>query len=170
MYEISDKESAIRAIQRFLLELHYYTDEIPHITIDGIYGDATRAAVSAYQRLAGLPENGTVDYITWERLYQDYEKAKTERTSKGRIPPDTPLPAKIGASGMGIASLQHLLNALAERYALAVRTDTSGVYSYATESVVNAIRRIYRMEEEGTVDRELYEKLLRDHRYPFFRN
>ncbi len=90
--------------------------------------------------------------------------------SESRIPPDTPLPAKIGESGAGIASLQRLLNALAERYALAVRTDTSGVYSYATEAVVNAMRRIYRMEEDGTVNGELYEKMLRDYRYPVLWN
>ena len=170
MYEISDKEAAIRAIQRFLLELHYYTDEIPHITMDGIYGKATRDAVLAYQRLVGLPESGVVDLATWERLYRDYKSAREARQSAGRIPPDTALPAKMGASGDGIENLQRLLNALAERYSLSPRTDTSGVYSYATEAVVNAIRRIYRMEENGTVDGELYEKMLRDHQYPYLRN
>ncbi len=170
MYDISDKEAAIRAIQRFLLELHYYTDELPHIAIDGIYGEATRDAVRAYQRLIGLPESGEVDLATWERLYHDYERARGARMSEGRIPPDTPLPASIGASGEGVASLQRLLNTLAERYGLTVRTDTTGIYSYATEAIVNAIRQIYRLEENGEVNGELYEKLLRDYKHPTPRN
>lgn len=170
MYEINDKEAAIRAVQRFLLELHYYTDEIPHIAIDGIFGDATASAVRAYQRLVGLPESGEVDLATWERLYRDYERAAQARRSEGRVPPDTALPIKIGASGDGVANLQRLLNALAERYGLAIRTDTEGIFSYATEAVANAIRRIYRLEEDGTVNGEFYEKMLRDYRYPVLRN
>lgn len=170
MYEISDKEAAIRAVQRFLLELHYYTGEIPHIAIDGIWGDATTSAVRAYQRLVGLPESGKADYATWERLYHDYARAKRARMSEGRIPPDTPLPVKIGASGVGVTNLQRLLNALAERYGLTVRSDTSGVFSYATEAVTNAIRRIYQLKENGTVNGELYEKMLRDYRYSMLRN
>ena len=71
MYDTSDKAAAIRAVQRFLLELHYFDGTIPFITIDGIYGDDTRAAVRAYQRLRGLPETGEVDYGTFRPLYAE---------------------------------------------------------------------------------------------------
>ena len=36
MYDINDKEGAIREIQRYLFTLHYFTDEIPFLTIDGV--------------------------------------------------------------------------------------------------------------------------------------
>ena len=166
MYEIDDTQSAIREVQRFLLELHYYTNAIPHVAIDGIYGDATRAGVRAYQRLRNLPETGVVDYTTWKKLYGDYKQAVRQRESEKAIPPDTPLPASIGASGVGIRTLQELLNALAARYAIGIRTDTLGVYSYATAALANALRRIYRLPEDGTVNGEFFEKLLRDYAHP----
>ena len=169
MYDIDDKEAAIRAIQHFLLELHYYEKRIPHITIDGIYGESTRNAVAAYQHLIGLPESGTVDYATWEHLYRDYTRARRQRESAERIPPDTPLPVSVGASGTGVRHLQELLNAIAERYGLGIRTDTSGIFSYSSDAVANAIRRIYKLSEDGTVNGELFEKMLRDYAYPAFR-
>lgn len=166
MYDISDKPHAIREVQRFLLELHYAEPRIPFVTADGIYGPDTRAAVLAYQRLSGLPESGSVDLTTWNRLFCDFNDTSAARRSRNRIPPDTRLPVTIGAKGTGVRSLQHLMNALAERYALPTRTDVSGVYSYASSVLANALRRIYRMKEDGSVNGILFEKMIRDYGYP----
>lgn len=166
MYDIDDKESAIRSVQRFLLELHYDTGEIPFVTIDGIYGPATRAAVAAYQRLRSLPETGEVDYATWQSLFRDYTAALAAREGAATVPPDTPLPVRIGASGEGVENLQRLMNYLAEQYGLALRTDVSGVYSYSTEQLANALRAIYRLPEDGTVTSEFYDKMVRDYNNP----
>ena len=38
---------------------------IPRIAEDGIFGPATKAAVSTFQSIFGLPANGVVDYTTW---------------------------------------------------------------------------------------------------------
>ena len=167
MYDTSDREAAIRAVQRFLLELHYFDSTIPFITIDGIYGDDTRAAVRAYQRLRSLPETGEVNYETFRPLYADYARAYRARTGTAIIPPDTPLPVTIGASGDGVLTVQMLMNRLAKRYALAARTDESGVYSYASGITANALRRIYRLPEDGTVTAEFFDKMVRDYKYPF---
>lgn len=40
--------------------------------MDGIYGQATRAAVLAAQRRFGLPETGTVGAQTWDEIYNQY--------------------------------------------------------------------------------------------------
>ena len=166
MYTIDDKEGAIRAVQRFLLELHYSTKKIPFVTIDGIFGDTTRAAVREYQTMRKLPRTGTVDLATWRMLYRDYHHAIAVRNGLQKIPPDSHFPLALGARGAGVASLQRLLNALASRYGLAMQTDVTGVYSYATAAVVNAIRRIYALPEDGTVNGEMFDKMLRDYGYP----
>ena len=166
MYDTSDKEAAIRAIQGFLLELHYFESGIPFVTIDGIFGDATRSAVRAYQRLRGLPESGVVDYTTFRLLYADYARARRARTGTAVIPPDTPLPVTVGSSGDGVLALQMLMNRLAERYSLTARTDESGVYSYASLVTANALRRIYRLPEDGSVTAEFFDKMVRDYHYP----
>ena len=52
--------------------LSEYIPSIPPVTIDGIYGSATRAAVLAAQRRFRLPETGTVGTQTWNEIYDQY--------------------------------------------------------------------------------------------------
>ena len=166
MYDINDKAGAVREIQRYLFTLHYFTDEIPFLTIDGVYGEDTRRAVASYQRLRGLARTGIVDSETFARLYADYSAAAIALDEGAKIPPDTPLPADVGRRGVGVRNLQYLLNALLARYENAVRSDVSGVYTYATRKAVNRLRGIYLMPEDGEVSHELFLKMQRDYQNP----
>lgn len=166
MYEINDKRGAIREIQRYLFALHYFTDAIPFLTIDGVYDDTTRAAVLAYQELRSLPMTGIVDESTFDLLFADYTAASIALEQNASIPPDTPLPVGIGKSGAGIRNLQELISALLPRYGIRVTVDRSGIYSYATARAVNALRRVYRLPEDGTVTNALFLKMQRDYKNP----
>ena len=166
MYEINDKRGAIREIQRYLFALHYFTDSIPFLTIDGVYDSTTKRAVLAYQALRGLPTTGVVDARTFDLLFADYRAAATALAKNAFIPPDTPLPVGIGKSGAGIRNLQELIAALLPRYDIHVAVDRSGIFSYATARAVNALRRVYRLPEDGTVTNELFLKLQRDYENP----
>jgi len=52
--------------------LSAYIPGIPPITVDGIYGQATRSAVLAAQRRFQLPETGVVDATTWDEIYDQF--------------------------------------------------------------------------------------------------
>ena len=69
----------VRQLQYMLSVLSEYIRSIPPLTIDGIYGSATRAAVLAAQRRFGLPETGVVDPATWDEIYDQF--AGIENTS-----------------------------------------------------------------------------------------
>ena len=45
---------------------------IPQVSEDGIYGNATAAAVRKFQELFRLPQTGAVDYRTWYRISEIY--------------------------------------------------------------------------------------------------
>lgn len=60
---------AVQQLQYMLNVLAEYVDNIPPIAIDGIFGSATRAAVIAFQRFAGLTADGVVGPATWSALY-----------------------------------------------------------------------------------------------------
>ena len=42
------------------------------MTVDGVYGSATRNAVLAAQLRFGLPQTGEVDFQTWDKIYNQY--------------------------------------------------------------------------------------------------
>lgn len=62
----------VRLLQYMLSVLSTYIPSIPPVTIDGIYGPATRAAVLAAQRRFDLPETGTVGAQTWDEIYDQF--------------------------------------------------------------------------------------------------
>lgn len=70
--QIGDTGDKVRQLQYMLSVLSSYIPEIPPIASDGIYGQATRAAVLAAQRRFRLPETGSVDPVTWDAIYDQY--------------------------------------------------------------------------------------------------
>jgi peptidoglycan hydrolase-like protein with peptidoglycan-binding domain len=62
----------VRLLQYMLAVLAEYIPEISSVTVDGIYGPNTAAAVRAAQRWLGLPVTGSVDEVTWDEIYDQY--------------------------------------------------------------------------------------------------
>lgn len=56
---------SVLLLQYLLSILSQFYLTIPFLTVDGIFGDTTQAAVQALQQDAGLPQTGTVDEATW---------------------------------------------------------------------------------------------------------
>ncbi len=70
--EVGDTGEKVRLLQYMLSVLSTHIPSIPPLSIDGIYGPATRSAVLAAQRRFGLPETGTVGAQTWDEIYDQY--------------------------------------------------------------------------------------------------
>ena len=67
--------NVVTQIQTFLRTIAQNNSAVPLITVDGIFGNQSKAAVIAVQRLAGLPQNGVVGPLTWNaivNLYNEY--------------------------------------------------------------------------------------------------
>ncbi|MGB6015465.1 MAG: SH3 domain-containing protein, partial [Nodosilinea sp.] len=62
----------------------------PDFIVNGIYDETTQAAVREFQRVNGLPVNGTVDAATWQALYR--ATAPTPQPSPQPTPDPTPIP------------------------------------------------------------------------------
>ena len=62
---------------------------IPPVSVDGIYGQQTRAAVLAAQRRFQLPETGTVGAATWNEIYDQYAGIENTTLRSGETFPRT---------------------------------------------------------------------------------
>ncbi len=67
--------NVVSQLQTFLRVIARNNSAVPNVTVDGVYGQQTAAAVTAVQRLSGLPQNGQVGPLTWNaivNLYNEY--------------------------------------------------------------------------------------------------
>ncbi len=77
----------VRLLQYMLSVLSTYIPYIPPVTVDGVYGSATRAAVLATQRQFRLPETGVVDANTWDEIYDQYSGIENTTLRSGEAFP-----------------------------------------------------------------------------------
>ena len=81
----------VRQLQYMLSILSDFIPGIPPVSVDGIYGPATRNAVLAAQRRFGLPETGATDANTWISIYDQFSGIETTALrSKETFPPILP--------------------------------------------------------------------------------
>jgi len=75
--EEGDRGVKVEHLQYMLSVLAAYIPEIPQVSIDGIFGPATRNAVTAAQRRFGLPQTGIVNPETWDEIYDQFSGIET---------------------------------------------------------------------------------------------
>ncbi len=60
-------------LQRYLRTISETLGNIPQVTVDGIYGENTRDAVSVFQSIYGLTVTGAVGPVTWQKIAEIYD-------------------------------------------------------------------------------------------------
>lgn len=70
--QVGDSGEKVRLLQYMLSVLSAHISTIPPVTVDGVFGPATKAAVLAAQRRFALPETGSVGAQTWDEIYDQY--------------------------------------------------------------------------------------------------
>lgn len=69
---IGSRGDAVRQMQEQLNAIAEVYYPIPNIVADGVFGNATAAAVRAFQQQFDLPANGIVDFPTWYKISAIY--------------------------------------------------------------------------------------------------
>lgn len=69
---IGSSGDAVRQIQEQLNAIADVYYPIPNISVDGIYGQNTAAAVRAFQKQFDMPQTGIVDFPTWYKISAIY--------------------------------------------------------------------------------------------------
>ncbi|MGN0548889.1 MAG: peptidoglycan-binding protein [Acutalibacteraceae bacterium] len=64
----------VEQLQTFLKTIANNNPAVPQVTVDGYYGDQTKNAVLAVQKLRGLEQNGQVGVLTWNAIVNLYNQ------------------------------------------------------------------------------------------------
>ncbi len=70
---VGSRGSSVRQIQQWLNGVARRYQSVPSVTVDGIFGTATQAAVIAFQSTFGLTPDGIVGPLTWNSLYNQWQ-------------------------------------------------------------------------------------------------
>ncbi|MBQ9086102.1 MAG: peptidoglycan-binding protein [Clostridia bacterium] len=84
---LGSEADAVRVLQEYLNFIGQTYPEIPPINVTGYFGNQTQQAVLAFQRMEGIPANGTVGSVTWNavtNLYSDLFNGS--RLGEGQYP------------------------------------------------------------------------------------
>ncbi len=159
MYELSDKKSTTKEIQKFL---YFISDklnpDIPRVAVDGIYGFETAEAVTAFQIIYGLEPTGRTDRKTFDLLYDLYVKNKTSYDV--RHIGDDLFPVKFGDQGNHILHIHILMIDLKKRYQDIGLVMKTSYFSRESENAAKELQKIFRMPETGIVDLILYDRMV----------
>lgn len=71
---VGSRGNDVMLIQNRLNFIGIYYKEIPNIVADGIFGEATRTAVIAFQDMLGLTPDGIVGNATWNKIMSVYNE------------------------------------------------------------------------------------------------
>ncbi|MEG3848711.1 peptidoglycan-binding protein [Microcoleus sp. herbarium19] len=160
--KLGSRGSSVSELQAALKLLGFYAD-----TVDGIFSQSTAAAVSEFQKAAGIASDGIVGQDTWNRLFPaapgDLENpianapATPENSETNPQPPPANFPVlRRGMRGESVRDLQERL-----RQAGFLRVRADGVFGRETQAAVKAAQRQYQLPADGIVGRDTWEALLR---------
>ncbi len=155
---------AIYNLQRYLRQLSRFDPDIPSVDEDGIFGETTRASLSAFQRKYGLPVTGAADAETWARLFNEYLASVEERTRPLPVYlfPRFPAEYSIGRGDENLLAgvVQLLLRDVLILYGKdAELLPLDGVFGELTERAVKDFQTVQRLPADGRVDRITWNRL-----------
>ena len=122
--QTGDTGEKVRYLQYMLSVLSAYISDIPPLTADGIYGQATRAAVLAAQRRFGLPETGVVDPTTWDEIYDQFAGIENTTLRSGETFPAAPVSTAPNGAARPVGNFRRNSNTAQMQRANQSRTST----------------------------------------------
>ena len=153
----------VRSLQTMLQTLCAVFPPLPNVIPDGIYGDATCAAVAAFQTFSGLTATGIADHETWNALVACYLHHAP------RVLPPEPLrivlqPGQTIAPGernLHVYLVQAMLQALGQCYANSDPPAVTGILDASTQRAVRSLQALFGHEQTGVIDHRFWAYLTR---------
>ena len=148
--------SAVERVQFWLNTIAQYDDNIPTLTVDGIFGTGTTAAVRAFQRRHGLTVDGVVGKTTWDAIYREYRSIQSDNGTPNAYP-GTPL--RPGDRGQNVRLVQFWLKIARSGYSALNDVGVDGIFGPSTTAAVKKFQSYFGLASDGIVGRATWSKL-----------
>lgn len=160
MTKPNDRKAEILELQHMLRVISQTSGSIPLVNPDGIFGKTTEDAVIAFQREAGLPANGIVDFTAWNAIFRAYLNASRIVSLR----PIQPFPAgnyEIHPEERSdiVYIIQLMLSALAIALDIFDDIEPTGIYDQKTENAIIHFQKQSGLPQNGVIDRNTWDAL-----------
>ena len=128
---------------------------------DGIYGPETMAAVSAFQRIHGLPVTGVTDRDTWEAIHAQYEPAliNIDAAQPVEIILNPGQVIRRGERHPNVRLVQAMLAVLAEIYRSIGMPGSNGILDAQTSDYLASFQQLTGLPMTGELDKRTWKQL-----------
>lgn len=148
--------SAVEQLQYWLNVLSQYYSTIPSVTVDGVFGSGTTAAVRAFQQRFGLTVDGIVGQTTWNAIYAQYSSIQSDNGTPNAYP-GTAL--RQGDRGANVKLVQFWLKIARTTYSSLNDLTVDGVFGAGTTAAVRRFQTYFGLTSDGVVGRATWNKL-----------
>jgi len=138
----------VRLIQTYLNTIGIVYPDIPALTVDGVFGQDTHAAVVAFQRRFNLTADGIIGPITWNYIVQQFNLV-TGGSSVSLEYPGTSL--SLGSTGSSVRLMQGFLLELRSAYPSLPLLTVDGNFGPITRSAVIEFQRLNGLTQDGVI-------------------
>ena len=149
----------VRLVQFWLKIARTVYSSLNNVTVDGVFGAATAAAVKKFQSYFGLTSDGVVGRTTWNKLYEVYNDIANKLLSSSLRPGEYPGILQRGSSGTAVRELQFYLYLMSAYESSIPAVSIDGSFGAATENAVRAYQRFAGLTVDGIVGRMTWNSL-----------
>ena len=149
-----DAGIGVANLQYYLNTLSGFYNTVPPLAIDGVFGEATRAAVIDAQNTFGLVADGIVGEVTWDAIYDAYLgiiSTIPREYIEGQAVPFSGITLRLGSDSEDVRLLQQYLNTIARSYTAIPTVDVTGYFGPRTREAVIAFQETFGLPVSGTV-------------------
>ena len=154
-------QQPVRSLQTMLRVLSERDPNHPTVIPDGIYGQTTTNAVSAFQKMHGLPSTGVTDQDTWERIVAEYDIALIHVDEAEQLElilnPNEIL--RRGDDSPYLYVVQAILIVLSEIYASIPRPQSTGILDNQTADSLAFFQELNGLPMTGELDKLTWKHL-----------
>ena len=147
-----DTGNNVRIIQYYLSVIAAFYDTVPDVAITGVFDEATKNAVIAFQNVFGLTPDGIVGRNTWRdinRTYRGIVESAGPQPTGVVLYPGTVL--RLGSQGEDVEILQTYLSLIADTYTDIPKVPVTGVFGNQTQAAVVAFQQFFGLERQDGV-------------------
>ena len=155
----------IRSLQTMLRVIAEDVRTLPTVIPDGIYGQDTITAISAFQRRNGLPVTGVTDQQTWEAIVNAYDAAlvRVEKAAPIEIIMDPGKVYRMGDSSPYLYLMQSKLLYLSMLYPSIEKPSHNGTLDTLTAQALAGFQFLAGLPPTGELDKITWKYLVKQY-------